>query len=133
VSRCAHGNLVTISSGGENSFLDQNIPNWPAWIGFYVDAWSEQITANGPTYTPGPTGWASGASDGFTDFVNCGPNPYWSYYIPFDNYAVVYNTNGSCGGNGWYSDVQTSSYFGIRGSSWRVSLFYEPMVISEAC
>jgi YD repeat-containing protein len=125
------GNLVTISSGGENSFLAENLPNWPAWIGLYADSWSEQITPNGPTYTPGPTGWASGASDGFTDYVNCGPNPYWYYYIPFDNFAVFYNTNGSCGGNGWYSDVQSASYFGIGEATGLSAYFTNQWLIPE--
>jgi YD repeat-containing protein len=118
------GNLVTIQNISENTFIAQNLPNWPAWIGFYVDAWPSQ-------FTPGPTGWASGANDSFTDYVNCGRNPIWYYFPSYANYAAFFDTNGSCGGNGWYSDVQSASYFGIGEAIGTGAYFTNQWLIPE--
>jgi hypothetical protein len=105
-SQSLGGNLVTIASGSENSFILQNLPNMPSWIGAFGDGWSSPSS-------PGPIGWASGVNDPYADYPPCGKNPIWSYASAFSvNYAAYIDPNGQCG-SGWYSSEQTSEFFGI--------------------
>ena len=122
------GNLVTIGSGSEDAFITQNINNWPAWIGYYVDSFTSQTT-------PGPKGWASGANDDFANYVNCGENPPWYYSPPFANFAAFMESNSVCDNQvvvgGWYGGVQTEDYFGIGEANGPSSYFTNQWLLPE--